>query len=85
MLRHELTVGDEMVLLHVSVTEVVVDGLEDLAQSLATLGPCSMVDHIDRDEVVEHAQVSGALPSKELLYHCSRFCHRFMVPAELDC
>jgi hypothetical protein len=38
---HELTVGDEMVLLHVSVTEVMVDGLEDLAQSIATLWPAA--------------------------------------------
>jgi len=84
VLHHQLTVCDEMVLLHVSVAEVVTDGLEDLAQSVATLGPRSMVNHVDRYELVEHAQVSGALASKELLYHRFGFCHPFMVPAGLD-
>jgi hypothetical protein len=83
VLRHELTLCDEMVLLHVSVAEVVVDGLEDLAESAATLGPRSVVHHVDRDELVENAEVPGSLPSKELLDHRSRFGHSFMVPAEL--
>jgi hypothetical protein len=84
VLRHEVTVGDQVVLLHVAVTEVVADGLEDLAQSVATLGSRSVVHHVDRHEVVEHAQVAGSLPSEELLDHRSRFCHPCMVPAEVN-
>jgi len=83
VLHHEVTIGDEMVLLHVSVAKIVVDGIEDLPQSVATLWPCGVIHHVLGNEIVEDALVTGALASKQFVNHRSRFSHASIVPPGL--
>ena len=73
MLRYELAFGDKVVLLDFAFAKVMADGVENLPQSLSTLRPSGMVEHVLGHEVVKDMVVSGGLSSKELLYHCLRF------------
>ena len=56
VLRDEIAVGDEVVLLGGDGTEVVVDRRQDVAQARAALRACGVVHHVLGDEVVEHAR-----------------------------
>ena len=53
VLRDQVSVGEEVVLLQVDARGRV-DGVEDLPQSLTSLGPGCMVHHVLGDEIVEH-------------------------------
>jgi hypothetical protein len=81
VVRYELALGDEVVVLDFAVAKVMADGVEDLPQSFSTLRPSGVVDHVLGHELVEDMVVSGELSSEELLYHCLRFCHPPIVPA----
>jgi hypothetical protein len=54
--------------------------LEDLPQSLSTLRPSGVVDHVLSHEVVEEMVIPGELSSKELFHHRLRFCHPPRLP-----
>ena len=76
VLRYELALGDEVVVLDFAVAKVMADGVQDLLQSVSTLRPSGVVDHVFSHEVVEDMVVSGESSSKELLYHRLRFSTR---------
>jgi hypothetical protein len=80
VVRDELALGDEVVVLDFAVPEVMADVVEDLPQSIATLRPSGVVHHVLRHEVVEDMVVPGELSSKELFYDCLRFCHSPRLP-----
>src|SRR5206468_3988548 len=67
VLRDEVAVTDEVVLLDGDWPEVVVDGAQDALQPLAALGTGGVVHHVRRDEVVERGVVTRLLPPEHLL------------------
>ena len=80
VVRYELAFSDEVVVLDFAVAKIMADDVEDLPQSVSTLRPSGVVDHVLGHEVVEDMVVSGELSSEELLYHRLRFCHPPIVP-----
>ena len=80
MVRYELALGDEVVVLDIAVAKVMADDVEDLPQSISTLRRSGVVDHVLGHEVVEDMVVPGELSSEELFYHRLRFCHPPRLP-----
>src|SRR4051812_48053701 len=71
-----------MVLLHVSLAKIVVNGAEDLPQSVPTLRPCGVIHHVVGNEIVKNPLVTVALTAKQFVDHRSRFSHPSMVPSD---
>jgi hypothetical protein len=67
VLRDEIALTDEVVLLDGDRPEVVVDGAQDALQALAALGTGGMVHHVRGDELVERAVVTSLLSSEHLI------------------
>ena len=67
VLRHDVAVTDEMVLLEGDRPEIVVDGAEDPGQPAATLRTGRVVDHVLGDELVEEGVVACLLTPEHLL------------------
>ncbi len=80
VVRHELSLGDEVVLLRFAVAEVMANGLEDLSQSLSPLRPSRMVDHVLGHEFIENTVVAREAPPKEPRHYRLRFCHPPIAP-----
>jgi bifunctional DNA-binding transcriptional regulator/antitoxin component of YhaV-PrlF toxin-antitoxin module len=67
MLRHEVAVGDEVVLLDDDGSEVGGDRVQYEVQTLAALGPRGVVDHVLGDEIVQCGGVPRLLTSEQIL------------------
>ena len=67
VLRHQVSVPDQVVLLNGERAEIVVDGAKDALEALASLRSRCMIHQILRDQVVEHRWVAALLPSMHLL------------------
>jgi len=72
---HELAIGQEVVVFGLAVTEVMTDRLEDLPQSLSTLRPCGVVDHVFGHELVEGGGIALDGSLEERLNDRLRFRH----------
>jgi hypothetical protein len=53
VIRYELPIGDDVVVLDFAVTKVMADGGEYLPQSVSTLRPRGVVDHVLGHKVIE--------------------------------
>jgi hypothetical protein len=67
VLRDEVALTDEMVLLDGDRPEVVVDDSQDALQPLAALRAGGVVHHVGSHEVIEHRAVTGLLSPEQLL------------------
>jgi hypothetical protein len=81
VLRHDVALTDEMVLLGGYRAEVGVDRAKDALQALAALGTGGMVDEVGRNEIIEHAVIAGLLSTEHLVDHVFRaaFSHGISV------
>lgn len=66
VLRHEITVADEVVLLNNNGSEVGVDRAQDEAQTVAALGSRGVIDHVLGDEIVKDGRIPRLLTSKQI-------------------
>ena len=90
VLRGEIAVTDEVVLLDRDGPEVVVDHRQDQLEALAPLRTGGMIHHVLGHEIVEHRVVTGLLPPEHLLDDILRtpFAHpaiSFIAPASSTC
>jgi hypothetical protein len=67
VLRHQISVADQVVLLNGERAEIVLDGAKDALEALASLRSHCMIHQILRDQVVEHRWVAALLPSMHFL------------------
>jgi len=79
VLGHGVAVADEVVLFEGDRAQVVVDGAQDLRETVATLRPGRVVDHVLGDQVVEHELPARLLATEQLLDHLP-CVHRGSIP-----
>lgn len=66
VLRHEIAVADEVVLLNDDGSEVGGDRAQNEVQTVTALGSRGVVDHVLGDEIVEGGGVPRLLTSKQI-------------------
>ena len=79
VVRDELSIGDQVVVLDFTVTKVMPNGVQDLPQSLSALRPSGVIDHVLGHQVVEYMVVPGKLSPEELLHHRLWLSHPLIV------
>jgi hypothetical protein len=83
VVRDEVALGNEMVMLNESVpTEVVCDYRNDLLPTLSTLWTGGVVDHVFCDQLVDRGLVTCRQTTKKLPNHILRLgCHERIMSA----
>jgi len=66
VLRDEITLAEEMVLLDGDRPEVAVNRSQDPPETLAALKPGRVIDHVGSDEFVEHRVIAVLLGPEQL-------------------
>jgi hypothetical protein len=67
VLRDKVAVAYEVVLLDSYRPKVVVDDAQDALEAVAALGTGRVIDHVERNEIIERAVVTGLLPTEHLV------------------
>ena len=94
VLRDEIAIADEVMLLAGDGAEIVLDDAEDEPQTLAALRSRGVIDHVFGDEIVEDGVVVGLLPPEQFRDDilCTSFAHarsiarharRYVIPVSL--